>query len=57
MVVACVVSMSNGDDMGKDEFKVLMRKMPIKGSNQQRPSKTYRAIIKPILSLKLSSTM
>ena len=57
IVVACVLSVSNGVGMGKDEFKLLMRKMPINGSNQQRPSKTYRAIIRPILSLKLSGTM
>ena len=56
-VVACMLfSVSNGVGVGEDESCLLMRTMPTKASIQQRPSKTYRAIITPKVTLS-SSTM
>ena len=55
--VACLLSVSDGVGVGDDESCLLMRTMPIKASDQQRPSKNSRAIIKPKVMFKLSSTM
>ena len=55
VVAGMPFSVSNGVGVGEDESCLLMRTMPIKASIQQRPSKTYRAIIVPKVTLKFGS--